>query len=60
MGLALIYLLLYLGAAVCFALATVAARRGAAGPVTRVYLVPLGLLSWVLVPLIQTFVSLVR
>lgn len=48
-----IYLLLLVGAAVCFALA-------ASGKVaSRVNLTALGLLLWVLVPLIQTLVRVV-
>ena len=49
-----IYLLLLIGAAVCFGLAVF----GRATP--RVNLTALGLLLWVLVPLIQTLVRVVN
>ena len=52
-----IYLLLLIGAALCFG----AAAFGQTGPgrTARVNLVALGLLLWVLVPLIQTLVRVV-
>lgn len=52
-----LYLLLLIGAAVCFALAAFRAERGGVA-VPRVNLVALGLLLWVLVPLLQTLQSL--
>lgn len=47
-----LYLVLYIVAAVCFAVAALTDRVGATGP-RRVNLIAVGLLAWVLVPLIQ-------
>lgn len=48
----MIYALLLIGAVVCFVLATLGVRVGS--PRREVNMVALGLLLWVLVPLIQT------
>ena len=53
-----LYLLLYIGAALCFAIAAFSSRRASANRASRVAVLPLGLLLWVLVPLIQSLVSL--
>lgn len=49
-----IFILLLIGAAVCFGAAAFAKRQ------PRVNLVALGLLLWVLVPLLQSFLHLTR
>ena len=59
-----LYLILYIIAAACFAIAAFIHTRARTdigtpgahrpGPLTTVYLVALGLLAWVLVPLINT------
>lgn len=48
----MIYALLLIGAVVCFVLATFSVRVGS--PRREVNMIALGLLLWVLVPLIQT------
>lgn len=58
-----IYLLLYILAAVCFAIAAFTGRatvdsNGARAGGRGLVLVPLGLFFWVLVPLIQTLETL--
>ena len=52
-----LYLILLIVSAVCFALAALFAFRPSAGA-AKVNLIALGLLAWVLVPLIQTARSL--
>lgn len=50
-----LYLILYIIAAVCFALAALVQYRPPTQPTaTRINLIALGLLAWVLVPLIIT------
>ncbi len=49
-----LYLILYVIAAICFALSAFAGEQVGSRVGTRFNLLALGLLAWVLVPLIQT------